>query len=366
MAEEQAVELTRKEKRYAKKKAKVLNPVDIKYRGPLSYRYLRVIAWMLFAIGQLIVLNNIFKWLGWNFLGAGGETAVDYLSSIASPLFIIASFGLALSGQKTHKQFLILYGAIFGGMIIGLNIFYYRYLVGFLGSKENASELLNGMNFLYKVNVFADLFIFSLFHFFTNYIPTKHFKGKKIVWFRLLVLIPIFYVLASYILKTLNNFGTIALPFAFIPFLLTKSPLVFALFATVSIWLKFRERYYINKIGVTREEYKRYLKTNRNSLSFSITLSTIVAIFVLIEFLIIIAFVIAYQSEPVEIIAYRLKFSSIGEVIAMILAIPFIFLYSYTRTHKPGAIDILVPFAGIGMTVIVYLETILHFIQMVR
>ena len=178
-----------------------------------------------------------------------------------------------------------------------------------------------------------------------------------------LVVIPILYIVASYTIKTLTNFGTIDLPFAVVPFLLTKSPLVFALFATLSLWLKFREKYYLNKVGLTKAEFKKYLTTNRNSLRVSVALCVLVAIFVVIEIIIIFGFAFAYQSEPVELIIFRLSLCSIGEVISLILAIPFILLYSYTRTHKPGPIDLLVPFAGIGMTVIVYLETILHFVQ---
>ena len=198
--------LTKKEKLFKKIRDKVTNPVDMKFRGPLSYRYLRILAWVFFAIGQLVVLDNVFRQVGWEVLGSGvaGQTIVGLISSLATPLFIIASFGVALSGQRTHKALVILYGAIFSGMVIALNIFYYRYLVGVFGSKENANVILNHMGFITKMNVFTDLFVFSLFHFFVNYNPVKKFKGKKIYLFRALVAIPIAYVITAYILKTLN------------------------------------------------------------------------------------------------------------------------------------------------------------------
>ena len=50
--------LTRKEKRRLKLKHKLLNPVDIKYQGPLSYRALRIIAWVCFALGQIVIINT--------------------------------------------------------------------------------------------------------------------------------------------------------------------------------------------------------------------------------------------------------------------------------------------------------------------
>ena len=358
--------LTRKQKIFKKIRDKVTNPVDMKFRGPLSYRYLRILGWVFFAIGQLYVLNEFFlKISDWHILGGpAGETIVGLISSLATPLFIIASFGLALSGQKTYKKLVITYGAIFGGMVIALIVFYYRYLVGILGNKENANAVLTHMSFITRANVFTDLFIFSLFHFFVNYNPTKHFKGKKIYLFRAMVAIPISYVIVAYILKTLNNFNVINLPFAFLPFLLTKSPIVFVIFSLMSLALKNRKSLYIKKIGLTNEEYKHYLTTNRNSFSFSLWLSVLIAIFAVIEIIIIVIFVSVYGNEGFLGVMIRISNCSIGEAVSLVLAIPFIFLYSYTRGHKEGPTDILVPFIGIGMTLLVFMETIYHFMTM--
>ena len=41
------VELSRKQKRLEKLKKQIFRDKDIKYVGPLSYRYLRIIAWLL-------------------------------------------------------------------------------------------------------------------------------------------------------------------------------------------------------------------------------------------------------------------------------------------------------------------------------
>lgn len=367
--QEQAPEiaLTKKQKIFKKIKEKVTNPVDMKYRGPLSYRYLRILAWMFFAIGQLLVLHDLFDKISyWHVLGDGpaGPTIVGLISSLATPLFIIASFGVALSGQKTYKKLVLTYGAIFGAMVIALNIFYYRYLVGMLGNKENANVVLNSMGFITRANVFTDLFIFSLFHFFVNFVPAKHFKGKKIYLFRAMVAIPIAYVITAYVLKTLNNFATINLPFAIFPFLLTKSPIVFVIFALMSLALKYRRNFFINKIGLTQDEYKHFLTTNRNSFSFSVWLTILIVVFAIIEVIIFAIFYSVYGHEGTIGVLVRLTNCSIGEVISMVLVIPFIFLYSYTRSHKEGPVDILVPLMGIAMVVIVYMETIYHFMTM--
>lgn len=363
MSEEvvEEVKLTRREKRFARLKAKYTNPVDIKYRGPLSFRALRIIAWIVFALGQLIMLNSIFSKLGWQFLSDGGSMAIDYISALAAPLFIVATFGVILSGQRTFKNAVIFYGVAFAGMGLILNIFFYRYVMGIFKDNDTAMIIVSNLGFVVKANVFTDLFAFSLFHFFINYTPEKYFVDKKRKYFRMMAIIPILYVVASYLIKIFTTYGYIPdLPFGVIPFLPTKSPMVFIVFGVVSIWIKYREKLF-HKIGLTKKEYHEFLNTNRNSLSYSGHLSAIIAIAVAVEIVLIFIIAAAYHYLSVEGILIILDTYSIGQVIPLLLAIPFIMLYSYTRSHKNGLIDILLPAVGIGMTVIVYMEVIYHF-----
>lgn len=356
--------LTRKEKRYAKIREKITSPNDIKYRGPLSYRYVRILAWVLFALGQMLVIGDFFqKFFAWNYISSAGHLTVEIFSSIATPLFIVASFGLALSGQKTFKQLITTYAIIFGGMVLGLNLLYYRYLVGIFTSAA-AEKILSHLSFITRANVFCDLLMFALFHFFVNYRPTKYFQGKKRIIFRLFVILPILYVIAAYVVKVLLNHEYITVPFAILPFLTTKSPMVFLVFALVSLWLKNRHNFLTKKIGLTRHEYNAYLKTNKNSFSFSVVLSIIIAIFGLLELIGI--FIMIAVSGDEYLALYAIYYYSYGDAFMMILAIPFILLYSYTRAHKNTSLDIFVPISGIAMSIIVYLEVILAFMNQTR
>lgn len=364
MSEE--VELTRRQRRYARIKARITNPVDIKFRGPLTYRYLRIIAWIAFALGQMLVLGEMFtRFFGWDFLGTGGYYTVNAIYSVAAPLFIVASFGITLSGQKTFKQLIIGYGLIFLGMFVGLNIFYYRYLLGIFATEGKAEIILNHLSFITKANVFTDLFMFALFHYFVNYQPKKFFRGKKIIIFRFLVAIPVIYVIAAYLLKVFNGLEYIHLPFVVLPLLTTKSPFVFGVFALVSIWLKRRRKFLEKKVGLTYDEYHTYLKSNRNSLSFSCHLSGIIGVFGTIELIAILITIFTVSRESLASTLDVMDTLSIGDVATGIMAIPFIMLYSYTRKHKNKMIDPFLPFAGIGMAIIVYLEVILAFMQQV-
>ena len=51
-----------------------------------------------------------------------------------------------------------------------------------------------------------------------------------------------------------------------------------------------------------------------------------------------------------------------GQASIMLLAIPFIFLYSYKRKHKDGRIDLIIPILGIALLALVYVEGIYQFI----
>ena len=352
-----------KTKRNAKLVAKYTSTEDIKYRGPLSYRYLRVIAWIAFALAQLISLYNVFSnpVIDWKFLPNPVFQMLSIFADLGTPLFIIAAFGLVLSRSKTFKSMILFYAVAYGGMAVGLNIFYYRYLLGILRSSSAATSVVSSIGFIMKANVFGDLLAFCLFHFFVTYHPKKYFTGKKIYIFRSFTIFPLAFVLVSYILKALAGYGAISVPFAIVPFVATKPPMVFMLFVFASLWFKYRE-YKFKRLGLSRLQYHEYLKTNRNSLSFSIMLSILIAVVAFIEFIIlgVMAAKLGY-----EVTVWHLYNLSIGQVIPLILAIPFIMLYSYTRIHKNGVVDVILPIAGIGMSVLVYAEVIYQFFNQV-
>lgn len=351
-----------REKRRAKLLARYTNPVDIKYRGPLSYRYLRIIGWICFAIGQLTALYGVFSKLGWEFLpNVGTQTFVSSISYFATPLFIVAAFGLILSGKKTFKQMIILYTALYIVLGVGLNIFYYRYMLGIFHSHEAADAVVSNFGFIVKLNVFGDLLAFCLFHYFINYTPKKYFKGKWIIIFRLFAILPALFVAASYLVKVLAYYEVIGdVPFFVVPFLATKPPLALLIFAFLSIWIKYRENLF-KSLGLTKKEHDAYIKTNRNSLSISVTLSILIGIAGVFEVILV---AIMFATLSTEWAYYHIICLDIGETIPLILIIPFIMLYSYTRVHKDGPIDVLVPMIGVGMTVVVYAEVIYqYFVQ---
>ena len=359
----------KREARFAKIRKRFFKD-DIKYQGPLSYRYLRVLGWVVFILGQIALLNALTSNFGWDPLGSTTQTIFSYASSLMTPLFIIASFGMVLSGTRGYRNFIILYGAAFLAIGIGIIFFYYRYINGLFVKMglEEASVTTLLTSFLrdrIQINVFADLFAFTTFHYFVNYTPKKLFQGKKIYIFRLFALIPLIYALASYILKAVYILGDGAnLPFFLFPFMTTKSPLVFGIFVTVSLWIKNREKIFI-KIGSDKEHFAKFLNSKRNSLSFSVTLSIIIGVFAILEILmagVLTTIYIIFKGEDFSLFDKCLDAFGIGQVITCLIAVPFILLYSYTRDHKDTNIDLFIPIAGIGLTAFVYVEYIYNFL----
>ncbi len=85
---------------------------DIRFRGPLSYRVLRILAWAFLTIAQVGTLLA----LGAKFdagLASKVGTLPSYLkmaSNIMMPLFLIATFATILNGSRSFKSMLMFYG----------------------------------------------------------------------------------------------------------------------------------------------------------------------------------------------------------------------------------------------------------------
>ena len=356
--------LSRKEKRFEKLKNKILNKEDIKYQGPLSYRALRIIAWLSVMVGQMILFRSIGAKIGvWTpFDGALGYI-LPLISALSTPLFIIASFGLVLSGHRKYLNYIVLYAFGFLGMGLGFVFFYIRYVNGLfvhVGIEQTTFfELVKGFYSDHvQINVFSDLLAFTLFHYFINYNPKKAFTGKKIIIFRLFAILPVAFVITSYVFHILLGVTDFTVPFFIYPFLGTKSPLIFLIFCVASLWIKNRERLYL-RIGATKKEYREYLKTNRNSLSISTHLVLLIGISVIVDFIFAFVLVIAYAGiigANEELWTFVYEAFEVGQTLPLVLAIPFILLYSYTRNHKNTAYDIIIPIVGIGLSALVYVE----------
>ena len=358
--------LTRKEKKELKrqkKRAKIQKKMffdeDIKYRGIFSYRHLRIIAWIGIAATQLLAINNFTMFLlPTPFLDTAGNIITSIVASLAVPLFLLATFTIILNKNKTYKSAITFYLFAYLGLALGIVIGFERYLKGILTvfndtdlTPSKAAGLLMGSRF--EINVFADMLALSIFHFFLNYNPKKYFQGKKIKIFRWLAVVPLIFAAISYIIKVNVAVNGLNIPFELYPFLTTKPPFVYLLFILLTFWFKKREKTYLS-FGSTKEQYETFLTTNKNSLSFSIKTSQILAFVSLLD-VILLGVVIAIFGENYAPIAEAFE---IGQCGGLFIVIPVVMLFSYNKKYNTSNLDIIIPIAGVGLVVFTYVEAI--------
>ena len=362
---------------------------DIKFRGPLSYRYIRLIGWVAMAImiismilGIVIKIRSSIGKVPMEDL-TGLQNAVGILSLFSAlplPLFLIANFATILQQRGNYKKLIFSYGKILLAIYVGFIVVYYHFIVvllmrlgemSFLEARELSVELFTALgkqNGL-VVNVFVDLFCCVLIMYFIDYTPKKFFQGKKIILFRLLVLLPILFEVGSAVLMGLLGMNAIFSDFKFslppevLP-LIGKKPIgMIIAFVLICIYIKIREKRYLKR-GGTVEGYNRYLLTNRNSFRFSGVMAIIFLVIAILDFVALAApsIALAYQTQDPEanlvIILDMFVNFTLGKSFCLILVIPFVLLFSYTKVHENDKLDKLMPFIGIGLVALCAIETI--------
>ena len=349
---------------------------DIKFSGPLSYRHLRIIGWVCMIIAQL---GTVFAFgTSFNPNMAYFGTAASVLkgfSSVTAPLFLIAAFSLVLNAKDGYKRLIILYIGLFllvyGALVFVHQHYIYSVVYKMTGDSgyayQTADMILSKFtsNQFYAMNIFVDLLLCTLFTFFINYTPTKYFQNKKIHLFRSFAIFPFIYEVLSVVLKMLSARGIIGLNIYVYPLLTTKPPVTFLIFVGMAFFIKFREHYYLKK-GLTRRDYQKFLNTNVNSLHFSIALSIMILIGVVIDLVALIGIAMAIynssivpsgQETQVALASFVLTMSyGFGGCLPLILVIPLVLLFNYRKKYSNGLIDIIIPVAGIVLVIFTLIE----------
>ncbi|MBR4587304.1 MAG: hypothetical protein IKO30_03200 [Lachnospiraceae bacterium] len=380
--------LTKKEQKIAKRRTKYEKALsqDIKYRGPLSYRGFRVIAWaaiICIPIALLYMAAAKFKpslegrALFFEFLRDKG-------SDIVLPMFMIANFTAILDERDSYKNIIKRFAILTIACTLGAIFAYLHYFTGLskgiAAMLEVEESMLSEMVYTAGVegylvcNLFIDLLLCTLFMFFVNYIPQKHFRGKNIKYFRMLCLLPLLYEAVFLSLKILAFEGRVTVPLITYALMPSKPPVMILFFIMMVLGMKRREKRFL-EAGLSREQYKAYLKTNTNSLHFSTRACVYIIacsiIDILVSLVIAVIIVVNMSAGDVEainddLITYcadtlrRWGFFSFDKLFAMILPM---LLFSYTRTHKNKKIDTFLPIAAIGIMIIVVIEGGYHVLK---
>lgn len=366
----QAKKQLKREKKALAKNLTLYIENDIKYKGPLGIIHMRAFAWFFILVAQLALIFNFCA----NHYSNHTYVVLSYICSffggLSLPCFLLASFGFILQNRKQFGKIVLGYFILTIGIAVAFYIVYFHYGVGifYKFSEVDYNTVVEEFDkFVLEIfgqyldfNVFLDLFLCSLFVYFLAGTPKKLFQGKKIIYFRLLALLPILYELAMMILKSLDSFNVLTLPAAIYPFLPTKAPLMFVAFIVITFSEYFRSKRFFN-LGGTEEEHHEFFKTNKNSFLFARTTAITFAVCGLIDFITLIIFY--YADSSLLPIIRSLK---IGNSIDFLLLSPFVMLFSYNRIHKASRADILVPLIGIGAIVFAFVETFFQIIYAIQ
>lgn len=349
---------------------------DIKFRGPLSYRHLRIAGWLFLIIAQIGVILSVGASAGIINPNQTLLTVMKTAKDLMMPLFLFAAFSQLLVAKNGYKRLLITYGGAAIGIFLAFIFVYEHFFIGIMsaisggdtkGAHEFGQELIRYLNFngALSFNMFIDLLLCTLVTFFINYNPTKYFQGKKIFIFRSFVVLPIMYEIASILIKVLVASQTMTISPFIIPLLTTKPPMAFLIFIAAAIFVKNRERFYI-KNGRTHEDYKSFLNTNVNSLHFAIFLVIAILIAVALDITAFLGILVGemarYNVNDPNFGEYILYWAQtvyswgFGQCVIMILLIPLILLFDYKKTYKNNMVDIIIPLAGVILMVLVTVE----------
>ena len=351
---------------------------DIRYRGPLSYQGLQILGWLCIVLSIYVVFLVLSIVVNPDLQESNAAPIVilGVCSVMSLPFLLIANFARILNSTEGFKKQLIRNGSAALAIFLVTVIFFDRYVVGlisrFVSDPENVVPVLTEAfrrfqkNGFVCFNLFVDLFLCTLFMFFLTARPQRVFTGNKRYIFRAFAILPIAYEVASITLKGLSAAGEIMLPLWVYPLLTMKPPMSFLVFVIVALYIKWRELRFLRN-GKTHEDYQAFLQTNRNSLHFSIFLSVTMVVAAVLDYFIM-YYLMSKAAPSVEALENAslekaIEYATVAQAIGfgsasvpLLVAAPFILLFSYTRLPKNPRISILIPVIGIVLIILMVVE----------
>ncbi len=326
---------------------------DISYLGPFTYQHFKLFGWFCIVLSQIAVILHLCirfvddfppEFIKW-------ERILNGAANLSLPFLLISNFSQILNSNAGYRKQLVKNSAAAAGVCALYYLLFYRYFVGMVsvtahtGSNLDEAEkllysFLNGK--IFSFNIFVDLFICTLAMLFLNYRPRRLFRGKSMLFFRLLTLIPVAYEVSCMVLKSYAAAGKIQIPVAAFPFLTVKPPMTFVLFVFLALFLKIREIQFYRH-GRPHEEYQEFLKTNRNSWHYSVFLAAMLVIISGIDY-------VLGKCFPSETVI------GFGASTNLVFLAPVVLLFSYTRKPRFQVLDYFIPPTGMGMILWIYLE----------
>ena len=369
---------TQKEKTPRRKWHERTAEKDIRYRGPLNYQHFQILGWLCIVASQALLLLGLGARLGTLPESyAGFVEPMAYMSWLSLPFLLIANFAQIMNGQKSYR-FLLIKNFCAAGAIWGIYAFFlHRYVLGTIDmindgaitSIEALSQIMEKATStgVLSFNIFIDLFLCTLVMFFLNVRPKRFFTGKKRYFVRAMAILPVAYEACSIYLKGQAATGKILLPFWTFPLLTVKPPMTFMVFMVLVLYIKQRE-WRFRRHGKKHAEYRAFLKTNRNSLQFSIFLAVVLVVAAILDFVIMVFLTAsaAVEASSAEVFAgseaevVRMMAGAMamgfGDAVSLLFVAPLVLLFSYTRVPKNKMLSAVIPVAAIVLMIIFLFE----------
>lgn len=357
---------------------------DIRYRGPLSYVGFQVLGWLCIALSVYAVMLVLSALINPQLQESYAVPilVLGFASTMSLPFLLIANFARILNNSEGFKKQLIRNGGAALAFALIPSLFYSRYVIDliskFVSDPENVVPVLNDFfrnfekNGFVAFNLFMDLFLCSLFMFFLTARPQRFFTGNKRYIFRAFAILPLAYEVTSIVLKGLSAANQITLPIWTFPLLTVKPPMAFLVFVILALYIKWRELLF-RRHGKTHEDYEAFLQTNRNSLHFSVFLAVVMVIAAVLDYFIM-YFLSANAAPSVQALENAdlekaIEYAAVAQAmgfgnaaIPLLLAAPFVLLFSYTRVPKNKFVSLLIPVAGVVLILIFLLEGLYHLV----
>jgi len=345
---------------------------------PLGEVHLRIFSWFFTVVAQIGAVLLLFDEVESLFfrdepsnsssLYVSGLKISGALLSICQycsmPLILVANFSVILRQRNSYKKLLLQHGGATLGIFLVYIFVYFRYIIPvikkFTGVDTKAackyadSFLALFFSYLRQLNFFVDLFICTLISFFTFYIPKYIFKGRAIICFRVMVLIPIAWSILGFIFLARNE-GDNLIPGYLYPIFPLKPPLLFCVFLAIVVYLKIKEQIAFHKKKMSVEEYDKAFFSPISVRRFS----RYVCLCLLIGSLLDVIFLVIYLVT--ENASYqRVGF---GQSALVFLVIPVVWFFDFRKGNNSFMVSLLIPVVGVVLIIILWIESIYQLVN---
>ena len=358
------------------KRRNAVNQDDIRYLGPLSYRSFEVLGWLCVLLSVAVVILTIVTALTAKPDAEAGQGLprgiLQYITQLSALFLLIAGISRIMRNRGEYKQQLLIYLGLAGIVAAGSALIFQRSVLAaidklFLEPKqilpmvEKAFADISGIGFV-AYNVFIDIFLCILMFFFVTVRPKRFFTGKWVLVLRIFAALPVLYALVCTWLKYQAVCKKIVLPFGYFPLLTAKPLATYGLFLFLAIYINRKEAQFLQN-GRTIEECQASLMTRRNSLRFSIVLALALAVAALVDNLLQFGgaqlLLKSHAPANVDALAWSLRTAKRvgfgGDSLVLLIAAPFMLLYSFNRVPKWRIFTILAPLIAIGLLVLLWM-----------